>query len=865
MALSVGLFVLLACGMPPRLCLGDEAGSSAPPQAAEADAAPCPNAAAPVRTVGDAGDLRRVELVGIRQCDPVAVRRAMQMDLPLQAAARPSAPLCDFLATLKERLTEGYRHSGFADAVVDVTYDPVTDAVSACIHEGQLYTMRDIRVTGGTAKVRNGLVARLTEPEPARPWSFIRDEAHRWPPTEAASSEPLWRRGEALSSLETVGEDATAAVRRWLADLGYPAAEFTVDVPCDKNRARADLVIGLSKMGPAATVGEITLIGLTRHTREQVLNYLEISPGDPVNSQRLAEIHAKLRTSCRFWSYSVLASCPVLPRKAKLGDALPVELVIDILEYDRTPPLDEPLDEIDQALVRVADWLQRCVDGKHGDAMLVLKSVQSGNEAGLGQGSLKVTMDHRGRAAVSLTTASDPDFRADHAILLADGQCSLYDWRNRLACRATAPWQLTHKISLRAAGIDDDGFATDFSLSWGMRTSARFASGDGEQSGCPLSVAIEPVAMVNAGRRPGVDRLLRDGMLVVSSRDYLIEADAASGRVRRIWFDAENHRCELAFQAGALKKVRSDLQSRGNHCAEQFDSDRPLGSVVVFLARQILDQPIVQREPLYELLARQAIAVSQTEWFLRQATGSGIDRILARGAVENRIRYHMPSAFESRLKAPGQLAESDYWSVLGLPQVSLLADSFFPRGSWPWTFSRESAFYLADRINRIDEQLTVGADGEFQRINADDSIGPIGQLVLGELGDEKLSSEALHTIAKVAAPDSSGNEQFSRDVQLALYGDHGLAQVARTTFETYAAMDPKRRQRIGSELPQPWGVILEAAAAELRRNPDAATSQAIEAAFSAGWARGMLAMAETEQQQPDDIRQARGKRDEMLK
>ena len=103
-----------------------------------------------------------------------------------------------------------------------------------------------------------------------------------------------------------------------------------------RRRARADLCIKIVDEGPTAEIGTIEVGGHERNSREEVLDYLKIKPGDQLTRQRFVELQQRLWASARFIRSDVK---PILP--ANRADKL--ALRIDLVEYAKAPKLSEPL------------------------------------------------------------------------------------------------------------------------------------------------------------------------------------------------------------------------------------------------------------------------------------------------------------------------------------------------------------------------------------------------------------------------------------------------------------------------------------------------------------------------------------------
>ena len=66
-----------------------------------------------------------------------------------------------------------------------------------------------------------------------------------------------------------------------LADLGYFFAKFNLDVEADAKTKTARLAIDILDEGPRAVLGDIEVTGNKVNSRDDIVKYLGLQPGEP--------------------------------------------------------------------------------------------------------------------------------------------------------------------------------------------------------------------------------------------------------------------------------------------------------------------------------------------------------------------------------------------------------------------------------------------------------------------------------------------------------------------------------------------------------------------------------------------------------
>ena len=96
--------------------------------------------------------------------------------------------------------------------------------------------------------------------------------------------------------------------------------------------------------------GQIRVNGVTHHTPEQILKFLDLKPGMPVDYEKKIACEKKLQDSLCFLESRIA----VLPA---IAPGAPSDVEIHLVEQPEGPHLGEALTEHDRLFAKTADWM----------------------------------------------------------------------------------------------------------------------------------------------------------------------------------------------------------------------------------------------------------------------------------------------------------------------------------------------------------------------------------------------------------------------------------------------------------------------------------------------------------------------------
>jgi len=781
--------------------------------------------------VGLVGDPRKVRIDGSLAFHADQITSALATDLTYQAAARPSSDLLDLIEVLEQRVDAGYRHAGYLDANVIGSYDSAAGAPAAAVVEGPRYLAGKVRVEGATAIDASELAARLQKPVPARTWTYVRGSRGPLKTPSDKPASPRWKTGEPAPGDEQTLEAIADQVKIHLADLGFPFARVKVRIERSDDKKTADLVVAIDAEGPAAVIHDVQINGLTRHARQEILDFLKIGPGTPANFDACEHAYQALRRSCRFWKYDVVARLSDQPDDRYRVNPDQVDLEITVLEYDRVPPLGEPLSDVDQCLVRTAEWLDKFQLGEVDDE-IVYEGVAPFVAEDLEPAKLRLVLSPRQGVAATLSGEQPGKFRFDHACILGRERQEIDDWVSGKKLSAAEPLNVQLSLKVSCGEIEDG--EPRISILFGHGVSFKPQTTDSQPAGSLWSVTTEPVALVHTAHRKGMRTALKDGVLVAANESMEITVDQQSGRPIQLRFFNENQRdqqhaiSEIRTARGEFDRLHDEVTQRGEALIAVADEDQSLAATK-FAIDSALAQPCVGEMPLANLACRQLELLLSPRGkeilaleSIKLWTGTDSNH-------EKSDRFAIPAA-------PIKFEGEAHWTML-IHAGPLVADLMFPRASWPWTWTREWAFVAADNWRKGEFAGNFTDSGyyiEYHR--AMQEASPFGRWVMVKFSPSLWNDEVAAEVVRIIL--NWPEKDFSAELKTLLHGEHGLAKLSAAVVNVVVELDAARRETaldsLGTQGRKVFSQLLERRSA----HPDEPPTDSLEVVLLEVWNSG---------------------------
>ncbi|MDY0166743.1 MAG: hypothetical protein RBS80_09385 [Thermoguttaceae bacterium] len=812
------------------------------------------------RLVGDWSDPNRLEIRGSQVFSAVAIRSAVLLDDDVTLDAHPAANLAAYVGRIRQRVLAGYRRAGFPEASVDVFPEEETRRLVVHVAEGPRFTAGEVEVVGTATIPADALVARLSEPyPPTRALSesiSVDDGASRvvWVNSEGLTVElwpPVWPLGQPapfpVQPMRYVDAPPSAlqrAIASALADLGYPFAGFEHEILLDPEHRLARLQIRLLDEGPSPILQHIEITGNQRNSREEIVQYLGLQPGTPIDQGALASLHRALWRSGRFLSWDIKPArlspgCDDARAASKEGLALHIE----VCENPHGPRLSEELTAEARILLKARDWL---ADPKGWGGDLVIegawpKAAGAGVVVSPGRGWILWVRD---------PTEEDLYWPFHHAVTATTDAVLLHSLAHGTRLDLCGdPGTVTGRFAfVLEPSSEDKGFRVRLGLLYDWKDAE-------EEPRVLLDLKLAPAAFLALAHDPDVRCEIHDDVLSVSAGEGRhFQADAATGRVIEVLsrpdpLNGSDAPARTADAPGGAAEAPDDPTESAPAPPEDSDAAAETASVRLYFEpgaferreAEVLAAAVHGPEPGAAHPARSVALFLLTEWLGPGTNPPSDDTRLARQAIEAMVARGVFDPLEEALLkawAPGDAGDSfripveiqeDMWGPYIRPRAARLVDGLFPRRSWPWTAIRSMVLRCAGE--------TQWAWADVNCLYHSAETGPLCCLVAANLLRHS-------TPAAARAFSDLGLERLSlqrfRDDCRPLLDDRGaIGRCLAGAAESVRTMDETEIEALAAALPAPYGEYLAEARRVLRRDPDRQTKDALGEVLDRLWEVGL--------------------------
>jgi hypothetical protein len=751
-------------------------------------------------TVGPLGSPERLTIRGLKSVPPHEVSKALFADLDVAYASFPDAPLVEFKRLLVEKTILGLRAAGFPWPQVSIA--DRLDRLELNVQEGPRWKAGEIRVRGAQAADVGKLIDGLLLNEPAT--------------ASSADRESSWATGVPAHLDEPSRRQLARRVDKLLAQQGYTRASSKVEVVGEPARATALLMVTILDEGIPARVGDIELVGNKIHTRDQIFAYLQLPAEAILTADLCRQIEERLNSSGRF------VGCRFYPPAKGSSPRLWLD------EFAQAPRLDEPLSAEEEALIKLAAW----VDGFEQRNEDLLLSFSDG-----GRWCEFILSPRQGfiLQVGERQPPTQPD-GFDLAVVYSADQVALYsrqEARKWVVNFSGTKYVLKADFHVNDLAKKRDGLCgANFWL--GRRWRPRAESRQPHQ---PIGLRLTPAAALSIVRKhhakctwdgPILSAQWNDRKLRVDSRDGRL-VDLAHVEPKVLFFfekaDAEKQQWTLAPVRGMFDTPRDEIASATAEFPNMADPQRLAACIVEFICRQF-----------------ESLGLSTNKRGMR--LGAALIRLAQRGALQPfddlfaAAMWRQPEQFFIPAIDPPEDSGLSYrfsetgieFSVRQLPVG--LADELFARGSHPWLVWREAAFIMAGKREHVHERLAA--------LFPPDQTGPLTTLALAEamraagMADDagnwvrpRLEYISLDGFRRDYADLIQPGSRISNYVLTIAESLRGLDQAeAATLFYRFRTL----RWMSNSQINQALDFL-----AEMRRDPNRTTEAAIGAALDNLW------------------------------
>ena len=750
-------------------------------------------------SVGDLGAADRLVINGCRAVDAKDVKSAILLRWQVQLAATPTAPLADYVSTVQQQVELGYRASGFPSAKVSARV--YNGRVVVDVTEGPRLRRGGIQVEGDTDVSTKDLTGLLTSPPPIgtfRHWSDERGIFHVSMERQQYAQDAPWKEDEwAAFDLASVKQLHTH-IADALSNLGFLTAKFDHEIGVENDKAV--LRIRIKDAGPRASVGEINFSGLKKNKRENILKFLDLREGEPVGLRELLAAQQRLWDSGRFKKHVITV---------EPGPAVPTDLHVHFAmeENPDLPPLSEPLEATDQAMLACLQWMLGRVAA--GDELIL--DFQSDSPAmpvsfhsvvGKQGGAFRIGVRWGQNADASTQPASQPTVvPAEYAVAVTGNFAGLYSFSNARKLTVTRSKPFGGTITMvESLVVEPSGEAKS-----ALNVSA---SVDSNRRSLELALDVPPYEFAGLLHKTGAKAVIHDGVMTVSGGKVQARVEVPGGRLLEGRLDLGDYHVRLECRHGALAE-EIDALNRIDPGKNVYDPKRPLGSLVAFVAGEAVNAPPVASRLFGSDAARAPQVLTS---LLTPDIFEPADTILNSLSAGGESDFGIP---------PGDDSTGGWLDTI--LYVLPATDAMFDRGSWPWTLTRQEVLLITGHNQWLPS--------EAQRIL--ESGGPLCHLMsaqfIGQYNKAAASNIARRGLAFMDAKD------FHKDVHALVEGNGVVAQSLRRLAQRVRSMPQADFYALADSLPKTSSTLLRRLRFELTARQDQPIDKALPAALDAMW------------------------------
>jgi serine/threonine-protein phosphatase 6 regulatory ankyrin repeat subunit B len=286
--------------------------------------------------------------------------KALYNDKDVICAITPKAPLSGFLKIIESKVRLGYLNDGFHSPSVKASYVVEPEHVLISIVEGPRYTKGPLVITGASDLLKeeltqclNNLDSRVVD---AMGIPDVMKSIDKGDLNAALTRDVymalLWGSSKPPSFAPSFVKTSTQYLHNLLKVLGYYNSEFTLKLVPDHAERTVRFHIDFQTEGKRASIGTINISGNKINSDEQVLTYLGVKTGRPIDGVLIQSLQTKLMNSGRFRFMEI---------KPEVNTADPLWSTLNITLEETSPatPLDQELTDKEALLQKVGQFMAR--------------------------------------------------------------------------------------------------------------------------------------------------------------------------------------------------------------------------------------------------------------------------------------------------------------------------------------------------------------------------------------------------------------------------------------------------------------------------------------------------------------------------
>lgn len=751
-------------------------------------------------------------LEGIQSFEHESIRNVLQSNFDLIVASRPNTPLADYLTTLKNVVSIGFQHSGFASAKVETAYDKARGKIIVRVDECSRRICRNVKVTGAGDELAQAITSALT--------------------THEEPDNILWREGHPVPYDKRTGEEIQRRITAVIAQAGYVRASFKIAISDGADRDSALLDIAISDLGPHAEIGEIVVTGTKRDDAAAVLRHLDLHSGQQLDDRLAASISERLLSTGRYLTSEVSQK-----RNDQLsGNSREVyDLTIDLREFEYAPPLDEPLLPEEQALLRVADWVARWQRNEVPEDLVITGMIAAGPDemgaepgnqaASLGPTNLRMVIaPRRGTILTAQLTARNSQPIADVVLASLPDRLllgsPLRQEKLEIPHEGTVRLKVTGEMKGRVPELHD-GRSFLFNFGASLKSVSNM-----EGSSLQIEMIVQPTVLLSMFQHEQIQFELEGDLLQIRRPDFKAMVEAATGKPIEIaWTDPESgSKLSIMAVTGALAAEQRQIDERLAGAESKFDPASPWRSACCF----VLDDVAFAFDGLVE-------AGDDAESWRQKAVACRALRKLVHAWSPPSSGYlsgiwnKKDGTTSHRFKLPRQDAEFEVEDLFaqGVPAhrrnlfgfLIGLMHHVLPKDGWMRPVCRDVLLAYGDG--------SVSTGFDLKEIAQSPATGPLGESMLARLGTSSAPQEGLNRLTLGG---------FRNDYQPLLAGDNWLSKLTLSLAEAARTLEEDELRALASLAEDaPTRDLLTKLLLTLKAKSDRPVAKSLAASFDEVW------------------------------
>lgn len=741
--------------------------------------------------VNQYGNVNCFVFEGLTSFHPEAVRKALLWNPDFQRAVAPSAPLDNLLQTTKAILQTGYLHAGFPQARITVRKSILQEEILITITEGPRLNAGKVEFAGAEQLNTDKLRQHLISPQAKSTPLGKAKEANQQP-----TSTPFWQPGEPAPLDPATLQKIEKQLKRACRNQGFVFAELASKVEIDLASGTALLKVTVTNEGPLATAETIQIEGLKNNRREDLLTLLSLEPNSPINQQSLSQWNRNLWESARFTKFAIA------PR---INDDQ-VQLEIKLLEYEDAPPLGQPLPEEAKALLRIQQWLSGFAQSPH-ELVVSYQPTATETHPKIPLQKAKLVLAPKKGLYLEVAGAPNHSYAGHHHFILNSSQLGIYNHQSQ-QCFLTGGLRIQPSFSIAMVPSFDEATnktSSDLQLGLGVK------SLDEDTIATPFQANLEfaPVVFLRESLKATNKISISNGQILVQNESLVCQADLQTGKIETINFP-KLPGLQIKFQTGAWQQIATQENVQSANFENGWQAAKPLETFLQFLLNETFWQLESNREKAIVAGRRRAIA---------ELTATALK------AAETQLKNHQ-RVQRDKFKIPNTNPTSQD-QLLGtlLLTVPVIIDPWFPRGSWPWTLTRQTALTMAGKGQHSIREL--------QRVLDNEPLGPVGYWAIAEFL-KKFGSPKYQPFASHALSTLNTNTLY-RDTRLLLNQDTWTGQAIAAIGKNLKDMKPATVAELTRSLPTSMKQFVQQWSASIEQHPQRPTTELFLEALEKQW------------------------------